>query len=84
MHKTDTVNIRIEPKLKNQTETILLRIGLTSAEAIRLFYTQICLNKGLPFKVRIPNKASIAALREVKAGKTHRAKSISQLFDDLE
>ena len=84
MHKIATVNARIEPRLKTQAETILLRVGLTSAEAIRLFYRQICLNKGLPFSVKIPNKRTIAAIEEAKAGKAHKAKSVTQIFEDLD
>ncbi len=54
--KDATINTRIEPELKAQAEKILQKVGLSSAEAIRLFYTQICLAKGLPFEVKIPDK----------------------------
>lgn len=42
MHKVAIINTRIEPKLKSEAEHILHKLGLTSAEAIRLFYKQIC------------------------------------------
>lgn len=57
-HKAAIVNARIEPDVKYKAEFILQQVGLTSAEAIRLFYMQICLQKGLPFKVAIPHKKS--------------------------
>ncbi len=34
------VNARIEPKLKNEAEHILHKVGLTSAEAVRLLMSQ--------------------------------------------
>lgn len=83
-HKTETLNARIEPALKANAERILKKIGLSNAEAIRLFYTQICLNKGLPFSVNIPNKTTLAAMRDADTGKTIRANSVKELFDDLE
>jgi len=43
-------------KVKHKAESILHKVGLTSAEAIRLFYKQICLRKGLLFAIEIPNK----------------------------
>ena len=49
MYRTATLNTRINPDLKDKAENILHKIGLTSAEAIRIFYAQICLRKGLPF-----------------------------------
>ncbi len=84
MHKVATINARIEPKIKTQAETILHKIGLSSAEAIRLFYKQICLNKGLPFPVKIPNKKTLKAIHDADTGKTHKAKSVDELFEDLD
>ena len=84
MHKNATINTRIEPKLKKQAEAILHKIGLTSAEAIRLFYAQIFLHKGLPFDVKIPNKVTIKAMHDADSGKTFRAKSVDALFEDLD
>jgi len=83
-HKTETLNARIEPALKANAERILKKIGLSNAEAIRLFYTQICLNKGLPFSVNIPNKTTIAAMKEAESGKLKRFNSIEELFKDLD
>lgn len=82
-HKTETLNARIEPALKANAERILKKIGLSNAEAIRLFYTQICLNNGLPFAVKIPNKATIAAMKEAESGKLKRFSSIDEFFKDL-
>lgn len=83
MHKAATINTRIEPKLKTQAEAILHKVGLTSAEAVRLFYMQICLQKGLPFVVKIPNKATIKAMHDANKRKTHKAKNVDELFKDL-
>lgn len=83
-HKTETLNARIEPALKANAERILKKLGLSNAEAIRLFYTQICLNQGLPFNVNIPNKTTLAAIHDADTGNTIRAKSVKELFDDLE
>ncbi len=73
MHKIATINTRIEPKLKSQAETILHKVGLTSAEAVRLFYMQVCLHKGLPFEVKIPNEETIKAMRDAANRKTHKS-----------
>lgn len=82
MHKSATVNTRIDPNLKIKAEHILGEIGLSSAEAVRLLYTQICLQKGLPFDVKIPNEITIKAMQAADQGKTKRAKSIDDLLSD--
>ena len=55
-HKAATLNTRIEPEIKEEAEKILQKIGLSSAEAVRLFYTHVCLHKGLPFELKLPKK----------------------------
>jgi DNA-damage-inducible protein J len=83
MHKVATVNARMEPELKDKAETIFHKVGLSSAEAMRLFYKQVCLHNGLPFDVRIPSKETIKAMRDADKRKTHKANGVDELFDDL-
>lgn len=83
MNKVATINARIEPKLKARAEAILHKVGLTSAEAVRLFYMQVCLNNGLPFDVKIPNKKTVNAMHNADKRKTHKASSVDELFEDL-
>jgi len=84
MQKAATINTRIESKLKSQAEAILHKVGLTSAEAVRLFYMQICLQKGLPFAVKVLNKTTLKAMKEADKRKTYKAKSVDELFKDLD
>jgi DNA-damage-inducible protein J len=65
---TDKIQARIEPTLKTAAESILRKVGLSSTDAIRLFYKQVELRKGLPFAVEIPNRKTIAATRELERG----------------
>jgi DNA-damage-inducible protein J len=69
MSKTDTVRARVAPELKRDAEAVLRKIGLTSSEAITLFLTQVKLTKGLPFAVRVPNKATRRAIGDARARK---------------
>ncbi len=56
MAKTSTLHTRIETELKNNAESIFAQLGLTSAEAINLFYRQVELQGGLPFELKVPSK----------------------------
>lgn len=69
MGKSQTIRARVEPALKRDAEAVLKKIGLTSSEAITLFLTQVRLNKGLPFAVRIPNKQTRQAIKDAREGK---------------
>ncbi len=55
MNKSATVRARIEPNLKNKAEKVFRELGLSTTQAINLFYKQVELRNGLPFEVVIPN-----------------------------
>lgn len=64
MAKSERINIRIDGGLKKRAVKIFDRLGLTEAEAIRLFYAQVDLHQGLPFPVTMPNMTTMAAMDE--------------------
>lgn len=69
MGKSETIRARVEPALKRDAEAVLKKIGLTSSEAITLFLTQVKLNEGLPFPVRVPNRQTRQAIKDAREGK---------------
>ena len=69
MSKTSTIRARIEPDLKGNVENIFKQLGLTTTQAIILFYKQVELKKGLPFDVAIPNKTTLKTFSNTDAGR---------------
>jgi len=51
--KETYVRARIDEQLKSDAEHILDRLGMTTTEAIRLFFNQVRLRKGIPFTLRL-------------------------------
>ena len=76
--KSQTVRARVEPKLKRDAEIILRRVGLTSSEAIGLFYRRVTLEKGLPFEVHVPNKKTRKIIDDVRARKGTKTTSFAE------
>ena len=58
MAKSATVHARIESHLKKEAEKLFQKLGLSTTQAITLFYRQVQLRKGLPFDVVIPNEGT--------------------------
>ena len=56
--KSANVYARIEPEVKEQAETILAALGVPASNAITMFYKQIILHGGLPFRVSLPPRAT--------------------------
>ena len=84
MSKSGYIRARVETELKEDVESLLATIGLSPSQAITLFYTQIKLNRGLPFAVKLPNETTIKALEEGEAtAGLPRYKSSKEMFKGL-
>jgi len=75
MAKTAMVIARIEPELKKDSAKVLKRLGISVTEAINLFLSQVRLQKGLPFDVKIPNKTTLKAMKDADEGRNLSAYS---------
>ena len=85
MNKTAVVSARIAPEVKRTAEKILGKLGLTTTEAITLFFQQINLRNGIPFPIEIPNEETMRAIQEADAGiGTSRVNSIKELRSEIE
>ncbi|MGO5166026.1 MULTISPECIES: type II toxin-antitoxin system RelB/DinJ family antitoxin [unclassified Candidatus Paralachnospira] len=54
--KTANVTARIQPKIKEQAETILERLGIPVSVFIDMTYRQVIMRGGVPFSLDIPDK----------------------------
>lgn len=80
MPKTAVISARIDPKLKHRAEEVFNELGLTTTQAITLFYKQVELERGLPFAVRVPNDVTVEALQQAR---TRQELESFNTFDDL-
>ncbi|MDA2920270.1 type II toxin-antitoxin system RelB/DinJ family antitoxin [Desulfobacterota bacterium AH_259_B03_O07] len=84
MGKTSTVRARIEPELKNRAENLFEQLGITTTQAITLFYKQVILRKGLPFEVVIPKSTTLRTFEDTDAGRNLIvAKDADDMFKKL-
>lgn len=60
MANTNAVYARIDKNLKENAESILSQLGISPSSAIQMLYSQIVLQKGMPFELRLPAKKPLA------------------------
>ena len=60
MANTNAVYARIDTSLKENAESILHQLGISPSSAIQMLYSQIVLQKGMPFELRLPAKKPLA------------------------
>lgn len=69
MARTAMINARTERELKEEVEGILKALGISTTEAINIFFRQVKMRRGLPFPVEIPNDETLAAFRDSEEGR---------------
>lgn len=52
--KSSNVAARVEPEIKEEAEAILAQLGISASNGINMFYRQIILWRGLPFRPSLP------------------------------
>ena len=95
MANTNVVYARIDTTLKENAENILNQLGITPSSAIQMLYSQIVLQKGMSFELRLPVNKPIAlgsitrdeldkelqkGLDSLRSGKSYSADEVDQFF----
>ena len=84
MNHDGRIQTRIEPNLKATAEAVFSKLGISSSEAIRMFYAQVSMRGGIPFDVSIPNAQTIEAMQEAKSGKGTTYENTEDMFKSLD
>ena len=66
MARTANVFARVEPELKEQSESVLDQLGIPMSNAVGMFLRQIVLQKGIPFEMKLPRTAPLAYSAEAR------------------
>lgn len=79
-----TIQARVSPELKEEAEAVFAEMGMTTAEAIRVFLQQTVNSGGLPFQpsAKKPNAETLAAMMELEEGGGQVFESPDDLFAD--
>ncbi|MCT7793416.1 MAG: type II toxin-antitoxin system RelB/DinJ family antitoxin [Lactobacillus iners] len=95
MANTNVIYARIDTTLKENAESILNQLGITPSSAIQMLYSQIVLQKGMPFELRLPVNKPIAlgsitrdeldkelqkGLDSLRSGKSYSADEVDLFF----
>lgn len=84
MTKMAVILAKIDADVKHNAEQVFRKLGLTPTQAITLFYKQVGLQHGLPFRVKVPNEVTKKALEDAREHRNLESfDSLESLFEDL-
>ncbi|ENU17137.1 type II toxin-antitoxin system RelB/DinJ family antitoxin [Acinetobacter lwoffii] len=91
MRKTEVYQIRLDSQEKKQAFAVFKQLGITPAQAVRLFFKQVVITKSIPFSIENQNinLEQLIRLRKLKQNeaKTEQnalSSSALNLLDDQE
>jgi len=77
--KTSIINARVKPELKGDVEQILSKLGISTTQAITMYFEQIRLNRGIPFQVQLPNEETQEAMEDARNNQNLEPFEINQI-----
>ncbi len=77
--KTAIINARVKPDLKSDVEQILSQLGITTTQAITMYFEQIKMTKGIPFQLKIPNDETLQAMKDARGNNNMEDVTLDQL-----
>ena len=83
MNSDAVVPARIGSDTKARATEALHAMGLSVSEAIRLRLARVAEERCMPFGVKVPNRKTLDAARELEEGRGMRFDSAKNLFRDL-
>lgn len=81
MEKSATLNLRVNPSVKQQAESILKQLGIPMATAVDMYLRQITLTGGIPFSVTLPQAPAELNADQMSAQELRTA--LKAGYDDL-
>jgi DNA-damage-inducible protein J len=81
------LHVRVDATTKEQAAEALEAMGLTMSTAVQVLLRRIVACGGFPLELKVPNKATRAAMKEARAiiaDRKARFETAEDLFDALE
>ena len=68
MRKTEVYQVRLDSQEKKQAFAVFKQLGITPAQAVRLFFKQVVITKSIPFAIENQNinMDQLLKLRKIK------------------
>jgi DNA-damage-inducible protein J len=79
-----TYQLRIDEKTKKASFAVFRELGITPAEAVRVFLNRVAQTKSIPFSLNVPNAKTLKVFTESDSGiGLKRAKNAKDLYKQL-
>ena len=71
MEKSTTLNLRVNPTLKKDAESVLGRLGVPMSTAVDMFLNQVVLTGSIPFAITLPSAPDSVDMTKMSTDEIH-------------
>ena len=71
MEKSATLNLRVNPTLKKDAESVLGRLGVPMSTAVDMFLNQVVLTGSIPFAITLPSAPDSVDMTKMSTDEIH-------------
>lgn len=84
MRKTEVYQVRLDSQEKKQAFAVFKQLGITPAQAVRLFFKQVVLTKSIPFAIENQsiNMEQLLKLKKIKQEQSGSTSVTGSELDD--
>ena len=76
------ISVRVDSVVKARAAKVLKSLGMSTSTAINVFLRQVVYQKGMPFELKIPDKLTLQAIKDLESGKSITSKNIDEFLKD--
>lgn len=66
MPRDGYLSVRMDKTLMQEVHGIFSELGLSSADALTMFYSMVKHYRGIPFELKLPNKTTLQAMKDAE------------------
>jgi len=85
--RTSMLHVRLDDEIKADASKALEAMGLSMADAVRIFLRRVVADQAFPLELKVPNadtRAAIAEADKIVHGRRGRFTTANELLDDLQ
>jgi|GEM_PF-196142 len=82
-HKKIRTNVYLDQATKIKAQELFSQYHISLSDAINMFLSQSVLNQGLPFEMKIPNKDTIKAMKDIENDRNIETITLDDLKSEL-
>jgi len=76
-------NVYLDANIKKKAQEILNQYGIGLSDAFNIFLSQVVMEKGIPFQIKIPNEKTMQVIKDAREGKNMTKITLEELKKDI-